>query len=206
MQPQSAIRSLQSKIYCLSPSQVVTLIILTLFLLCLYGWNHYSHNQQPAKSLQLAPKYVFVQVSGKVRSPGIYCFDQPVTVSQAVARAGGLLHPLEPADQLEWERKQTSNSSRIHIMANPNGIAHLRLGWMSVPTSLALGVPLNVNQASAAELAQVPGINAKLAERIVTFRRNTGAFSKLDDIRGVKGIGPATVNRLRPYLKVGEEG
>ena len=77
---------------------------------------------------------------------------------------------------------------------------------MSVPTSLALGVPLNVNQASAAELAQVPGINAKLAERIVTFRRNTGAFSKLDDIRGVKGIGPATVNRLRPYLKVGEEG
>ena len=190
----------------LSPSQVVTLILLALLLVCLYGWNHYSHNQQPTKSPHLAPKYVFVQISGKVRSPGIYSFDQPVTVSQAVARAGGLLPPLRSANQLEWDSKQTSNSSKIHIMADPSGVAHLRLGRMSVPTSLALGVPLNVNQASVSELALVPGINEKLAERIVTFRRSKGRFSKLEDLSGVKGIGPATVNRLRPYLTVGKEG
>jgi len=78
--------------------------------------------------------------------------------------------------------------------------------WMAVPTRLALGVPLDINQASVAELSQVPGINGNLAERIVALRVRKGTFLNLEDLCEVKGIGPATVTRLRPYLKVGKEG
>ena len=79
----------------------------------------------------------------------------------------------------------------------------MRLGWMEVSSRLALGVPLNLNQASVAELAQVPGITQTLAERIVAQRNLLGGFSKVEDIRAVKGIGPVTLKRLQPSLTVG---
>jgi competence protein ComEA len=190
----------------LSRSQAAALIFLALLLLSLYGWDHDSHNQQPAKSPQLAPKYVFVQVSGKVRSPGIYSFDQAVTVGQALARAGGPLSPLRQRDELTWAKGQTGNGSRIQIITEPSGVTVLKLGWMAVPIRLALGVPLDINQASVADLTQVPGINAKLADRIVALRVRSGGYSRLENLYEVKGIGPATVRRLHPYLTVGPAG
>lgn len=185
-----------------SRSQAVTVILLSLFLLCLYGWSHYTHHLKSTESPQLLPNYVFVQVSGEIRTPGIYSFDQPVTVSQAVARAGGLLSPLKWQAESEWTMLKVGNARKIHIRAAPNGAARLILGWMAVPSRLALGVPLDVNQASVADLALVPGINEKLAERIVTLGGRTGGFSRLADLCEVKGIGPVTLRRLQPYLTV----
>jgi competence protein ComEA len=49
----------------------------------------------------------------------------------------------------------------------------------------------------------VPGITQTLAERIVAQRNRLGGFSKLEDLRAVKGIGPVTLKRLRPSLTVG---
>ncbi|MGB6928928.1 MAG: helix-hairpin-helix domain-containing protein [Syntrophobacteria bacterium] len=34
-------------------------------------------------------------------------------------------------------------------------------------------------------------------------RNRLGGFSKLEDLRAVKGIGPVTLKRLRPSLTVG---
>lgn len=189
-----------------SPSQSVSLTLLALIILSLYGWDDHDQNQQAAKSAQLVPEYVFVQVSGKVRSPGIYSFDQTVNVSQAVARAGGLIPPLRPSDQLAWATQPTEDSSRILITADPTGVARFRLGWMAVPTRMALGVPVDINTASVAELSRVPGISYKSAEAIVALRVRRGGFSQLENLREVKGIGPATITRLRQYLKVGKEG
>lgn len=186
-----------------SRSQAAAVVLLSLLFLSLYGWSHYTQHGNSTRSPQLLPRYVFVQVTGKVHNPGIYSFDQPVTVSQVVARAGGLLPPLGPMEELKWAKHQTRNAGKIHIMADPSGVASLRPGWMAVPTRLALGVPLDINRASVDELALVPGINEQLAERIVALRGSTGGFLKLEDIRAVKGIGPATVRRLRPYLTVG---
>ena len=55
---------------------------------------------------------------------------------------------------------------------------------------------LNVNRASAEELVQLPGIGPVIAARLVE-ERGKGAFSSLDDLTRVRGIGPATVDRLR---------
>jgi len=68
------------------------------------------------------------------------------------------------------------------------------------------GFGRDINQASVTELSQVPGINYKLADAIVALRVRRGGFTKLENLCEVKGIGPATVTRLRPYLKVGKEG
>lgn len=98
---------------------------------------------------------------------------------------------------------EVAHARRVHITATGDGFARLSLGWMEVSSRLALGVPLDLNQASAGELAEVPGITQTLAEGIVAQRDRLGGFSKLEDLRAVKGIGPVTLKRLRPSLTVG---
>ncbi len=61
---------------------------------------------------------------------------------------------------------------------------------------------LNINQATAQELEQLPGVGPKLAERIVTYRKENGAFKQVDDLLAVKGIGPKNFATMRPYLKL----
>jgi len=190
----------------LSRAQTFTVLLVALVLLSVYAWSYYSQRVTARQSSQLPTKHVFVQVAGEVRRPGVYVFEKPVTVGQAVARAGGILLPLRPAEYREWTRKPTGNNSRIHIMADPSGSAHLRLGRMTVPVRLALGVPLDINQASVADLSEVPSIHYKMAEEIVALRVRRGGFSKLENLCEVRGIGPATVNRLRPYLTVDKGG
>lgn len=66
--------------------------------------------------------------------------------------------------------------------------------------------PLDVNEATAEQLQEVPGIGATLARRIIEFREEHGAFEKVDDLLNVQGIGPTSLERIRPYLKVEEGG
>lgn len=51
---------------------------------------------------------------------------------------------------------------------------------------------ININKASAAELAQLKRIGPKLSERIVEYREKHGPFERPEDIMQVRGIGPKT--------------
>jgi competence protein ComEA len=183
-----------------SRSQAVVVIFGALVLLIFYGWRQFSSSDQPDSLPRPDPFGVVVQVSGKVRSPGTYPFDHPVTVSEVVATGGGL-HPHLRSDP-RWERLRLSHGRHLHMMVGRDGMARLRLGWMAVPSLLVLGVQLDLNRASAEELSLVPGLRRQVAEGIVAHRQHRGAFLRVEDLDEVRGIGPVTVERLRPYLTV----
>jgi competence protein ComEA len=65
---------------------------------------------------------------------------------------------------------------------------------------LTLGERLDPNMEDADELARLPGIGRALAERIVDEREAGGPFNALGDLTRVAGIGPATLERLGPFL------
>ncbi len=58
---------------------------------------------------------------------------------------------------------------------------------------------LNVNEAQDYELAMLPGIGPKIAEAIIAYRREHGPFAALADLEKVSGIGPSTVEKVRPH-------
>jgi competence protein ComEA len=60
---------------------------------------------------------------------------------------------------------------------------------------------VDVNAAEWPELAQLPGIGQTLAERIVESRKQAGPYLDHEDLRRVRGIGPITMKRIRPYLR-----
>jgi len=60
---------------------------------------------------------------------------------------------------------------------------------------------VDVNQADGPELVQLPGIGPTLAQRIIESRQAEGPFLSHDDLLRVRGIGPKTLERIRPYLR-----
>ena len=60
---------------------------------------------------------------------------------------------------------------------------------------------VDINRAGWPELAQLPGIGQTLAQRIVASREERGPFVDHDDLRRVRGIGPKTLEKMRPYLR-----
>ena len=59
---------------------------------------------------------------------------------------------------------------------------------------------VNVNQASADELARLPRVGRKLAERVVAHRKEHGPFKRVEDVMEVKGVGEKMFASLKPYL------
>jgi|RhiMetdeSRZDD1v2_1073273.scaffolds.fasta_scaffold35446_5 competence protein ComEA len=69
------------------------------------------------------------------------------------------------------------------------------------PASEHQGKKVNINTASAAELAYLPRIGAKVAERIIAYRKEK-PFTRPEELMEVKGIGEKLFLTLKPYVAV----
>jgi competence protein ComEA len=63
--------------------------------------------------------------------------------------------------------------------------------------------PLNLNAATADQLAQLPGIGPKTAQSIVDFRKASGPFRRVEDLLAIRGISRRKLDAIRPYVTVG---
>lgn len=62
--------------------------------------------------------------------------------------------------------------------------------------------PLDLNTATAAELAQLPGVGASTAKAIVQFREKSGPFERVEDLLAIRGISARRLQQIGPYVKV----
>lgn len=61
---------------------------------------------------------------------------------------------------------------------------------------------VNVNTASVEELERLPGIGEARARAILDARKARGGFHRVEELTEVRGIGAASLERLRPYLSL----
>jgi competence ComEA-like helix-hairpin-helix protein len=64
---------------------------------------------------------------------------------------------------------------------------------------------MDVNRASAGDLALLPGIGPSLAQRIVAYRDQHGPFPAPEALLAVRGIGQKTLQKLMPFLRFDSE-
>ena len=63
---------------------------------------------------------------------------------------------------------------------------------------------VNLNSATAVQIADLPGIGAKTAELIVQYRVKNGPFKKIEEIMNVRGVGEKSFLRIKDRLTVAE--
>lgn len=79
-------------------------------------------------------------------------------------------------------------------------VAVLCLGLLFV---VAQAQAVDINTATATELATIKGIGPKKAEAIVKYRTEHGAFQSVDDLMKVPGIKAKTLANIKDQVSVG---
>jgi competence ComEA-like helix-hairpin-helix protein len=97
------------------------------------------------------------------------------------------------------------HAARIHrgtVIPDPSNLAAKRrcITSSDLRQQLLLGVPISINQAAAEDLRLIPGISTTLGQRIVAYRKHHGLYQRWSQLLNVHGIGPKTLEKLRPYV------
>ena len=80
--------------------------------------------------------------------------------------------------------------------------------WFEMPATLpdAPVFLVDLNQATSAELQALPAVGTTLAQRIVAYRSRSGGFQSVEELVQVNGIGAATLERIREFVAVMDDG
>ena len=164
--------------------------------------------EKKAKTMQ-------VYVSGAVREPGIYTLPAGARAKDALEAAGGLRQDAK-AERVNLAKK-LRDGSHVYVPAVKNTSAATNMtSKKSAQNAQAKDTAntksswgdfgnadrkVNLNTATQAELIALPGIGPSMANRILALRR-VRAFTKVEDLLQVRGIGQAKLNKLRPYVTV----
>lgn len=136
---------------------------------------------------------VVVHVAGAVRRPGIYELSAGSRVGDAIELAGG---PVPRAD--------VTSLNLAALVADGSQILVLRQGDVApgavASPSASHAALVNLNTADQVALESVPGLGPVKAAAILQLRAEIGSFGSIHQLLDVAGIGPATLESLRPYV------
>jgi competence protein ComEA len=149
------------------------------------------------------PEMVIVYVSGAVRAADVYQLPAEARVKDLVLAAGGLAPDADP-ERVNLAQR-IKDGEHIHIPRQGEAMAGSEADGAASTAdgSETPGGLIDINTAGAAELDGLPGIGQALAQRIVEYRTANGPFKAIEDLRSVKGIGPALFANIAPLITAG---
>jgi competence protein ComEA len=140
---------------------------------------------------------VTVDVTGKVRRPGIVVLDTGARVVDALAAAGGERSGVD-LSSINLARVLVDGEQIVVGAPQPNvPVAPSGSTVPGAPTAL-----VNLNTAAQAELETLPDVGPVTALAIVAWRDEHGGFTSVDELLEVDGIGEVTLEKLTPYVTV----
>jgi competence protein ComEA len=140
---------------------------------------------------------VIVDVAGLVRKPGVYALDPGSRVVDAIDRAGGAL----PKADLSLLNLAAPLVDGQQILVQEEGTSG-GTGATGVLPGTGGGTLVNINTADEPTLETLNGVGPSLATAIIQYRTEHGPFTSVDQLDQVSGIGPATLEKLRPQVTV----
>lgn len=169
----------------------------------------------------ITPVPLRVHVTGAVKTPGVYQLPKSAIVKDAIEAAGGLT-----------DRADVSRLNLAALLIDGQALFIPELPPTAPPTpTVGPGTPtptpepatatppaqttqppgnpttntgqlININTATQAELESLPRIGPAIAQRIIDYRNANGAFTSIEQIMNVKGIGSATFEAIKDFITV----
>ncbi|MFD4789778.1 helix-hairpin-helix domain-containing protein [Streptomyces sp. NPDC058459] len=134
---------------------------------------------------------IVVDVSGKVRDPGIRRLPSGARVADALKAAGGV----RPGVRAEGLNRARFLVDGEQIVVGAPGAPGAAGG--PAPAGVTSSAPVSLGTATVEQLDTLPGVGPVLAQRILDYRTQHGGFRSVDDLRQVDGIGDRRFSDLR---------
>lgn len=173
-----------------------------------------------------------VHISGAVNTEGLIELEENSRVADAIEKAGGvkenaymeevnLAYVLEDGMKVRIPTKeevQAQKNQNAQSIENPNNeteqkyITNVKTNYQS-PNSVSTKTSteqknkttsskININTANQTELETLPGIGTATALKIINYRKESGKFKAIEDIKKVSGIGDAKFNSIKELISI----
>lgn len=137
------------------------------------------------------PAGLLVHVSGAVAQPGLYRLKRGDRVYAAITAAGGLLPSADQAKLPDLAQRLRDGQQVRVPFAKGAG-----------PAGSVSGARIDLNTASAADLASVPGFSPALAQAAVDYRNRYGPFTATKELETLLGMTAADFALARKHISV----
>lgn len=143
---------------------------------------------------EIVPQVICVQVAGAVCKPGVYNLPTSSRVYAAIEAAGGLLESADDSDINQASLLEDGQKIYVYTIEEKQ--------QMELEASTEDDGLININTATETELTSLPGIGQAKASQIIAYRTANGAFSSVEDIKNVSGIGDGIFNQIISHIKI----
>jgi len=138
---------------------------------------------------------VVVDVAGKVRRPGVTTLPAGSRVVDAIRKAGGARAGVD-LTSLNLARILVDGEQILVGKAAAPGVA----ASASTQAGVDGGALVNLNTGTLEQLDGLPGVGPVTAQKILDWRAAHGAFTAVDELLEIDGIGEKTLAEMAPHL------
>lgn len=142
---------------------------------------------------ELPTRMVYIDVAGKVKTPGVYQLPEGSRVIDAIEIAGGVRRGVDTS-HINLARKLV-DGEQVLITSKKFQAITPSSGRKSIFTG-----KVSINSGTKAQFDSLPGIGPVLAQRILDHRNKNGPFSQISDIQNVSGIGASIFAQIAERL------
>lgn len=153
-----------------------------------------------------------VYVCGQVENPGVYALPEGSRVVDAIASAGGMT--ADAADTYLNQAAVLEDGMKIYVPSAEEAKAASASGGEALGGAAFGGdgsspsgseKKVNLNTADKEELMTLNGIGESKAESILAYRKEQGAFKRIDEVKNVSGIGDGIFNKIKENITITDQ-
>lgn len=130
------------------------------------------------------PNELYVDISGQVKTPGVYKVNEGTRLFQLIKLAGGLK-----------SNADMNSFNQAELITDEQKVVIPKRGEADHETGL-----ININDADSNTLQQIPGVGPATAEKIINHRDENGRFKSIEEIKSVNGIGEKTYLKMKDLI------
>lgn len=167
-----------------------------------------SHIPKPKME---TPATIMVYVTGAVKKPGVYTLKEGSRGVEAIKLAGGILSKgdltrinlakkLLDEEMIVVPTMEPVQSNITPLCNNRHTSINQYDSNVRYQTAKFIGKPVSINKASFEELKNIPGISARMAEKILEARGEKGNFSSIDELKTIPGMRTKLFDRIKNHL------
>ena len=134
---------------------------------------------------------ISVSISGEVTRSGTYILEPNTTLGDLISLASGVT---TNADEAAYDTTYLlEDSMSFYIAPKYNN---------SDVCSMDPITKVNINGDDEETLQTISGIGSTVAKAIVSYRTSKSKFGRLEDVKNVNGIGNATFEKIKNYIRL----